>query len=128
MNWRLISYVVAATLLSVAPAWALRVDPAFGNTIRSTYPDGRQGVLWLAADGSYAAQGRRGQATSGTWRLNRERLCLRQRRPFPASFTYCTPIPDNMGAAWSARAPTGEAIRVELVHGRVTGRTGQPSH
>lgn len=127
MNWRSISYAIAATLLSIAPASAQRLDAAFGNTIRSTYPDGRQGVLWLAADGSYTAQGRRGQETSGTWRLNRERLCLRQRRPFSAPFTYCTPIPENMNSSWSARAPTGEAIRVELVRGHVTGRTGQPA-
>ena len=36
-----------------------KVKIAFGNTIVSTYPDGRQAQLWLHPDGSYTAEGRR---------------------------------------------------------------------
>jgi hypothetical protein len=33
-----------------------------------------------------------------------------------APFSYCTAVPD--GASWSAKAVTGEPIRVKLVSGR----------
>jgi hypothetical protein len=51
------------------------------------------------------------------------RLCLKQSRPFPAPFNYCTAIPTNAeGVAWSAKAVTGEAISVRLVKGVRSGR------
>lgn len=104
------------------------VEPAFNNTIQSTYPDGRQAELWLQPGGAYQAQGRRGQATSGRWRMNGNRLCLNQQRPFAAPIHYCTPIPERFEGAWDARAPTGERISVTLVRGHVVGRKGQPQH
>lgn len=104
------------------------IDGAFGNTIQSTYPDGRQGDLWLQPGGVYQAKGRRGQDTSGRWSMSGNRLCLSQQRPFPAPFRYCTPIPDRFQGAWQARAPTGERISVTLRHGHVVGRKGQPRH
>lgn len=128
MKLRLICAGAALLLMISGTAFASapRVARAFGNTIMSTYPDGRQAELWLAADGRYRAKGRRGDDSSGTWRVNGDRLCLRQHRPFPAPFSYCTPIPQRMDHAWSARAVTGEHIRVSLVRGHVVGRTGQP--
>ena len=117
----------ALTMSSMASASPLDLTRAFGNTIMSTYPDGRQAELWLAADGGYRAKGRRGDDSSGTWRVRGNRLCLQQHRPFPAPFGYCTPIPARMDQSWSARAVTGERIRVSLLSGHVTGRTG-PAH
>lgn len=105
---------------------AAPIDRAFGNTILSTYPDGRQAELWLRPGGVYHAKGRRGDDSSGRWNVDGNRLCLSQRRPFPAPFHFCTPIPERFDGAWSARAVTGEHIRVRLVHGRVVGRTGPP--
>ncbi len=99
------------------------VAKAFGNTIVSTYPDGRTGELWLQSDGGYTAQGRRGDGSNGHWSVKGQKLCLKQSRPIPSPFSFCTPIPQaGMGAAWSAKAVTGEAIRVRLVKGRYAGR------
>jgi hypothetical protein len=105
-------------------AWAdsSLVDKAFGNTIVSTYPDGRTAELWLKADGSYTAEGRRHDPSRGHWRVKGNRLCLSQVRPVPSPFSYCTAIPSSgMGRSWSAKAVTGERITVRLVHGRSEG-------
>ena len=97
------------------------VDQAFGNTIVSTYPDGRQAELWLQADGSYKAEGRRGDPSSGHWRVKGDRLCLHQSHPVPSPFGYCTNIPAaGMNTSWPAKAVTGEKITVRLAHGHVS--------
>lgn len=109
-----------ATSLLAAPS---PVAEAFNNTIVSTYPDGRTGELWLQPGGGYTARGRRGDASSGHWKVKDGKLCLNQSRPIPAPFSYCTPIPGGgMNTAWSAKAVTGEAIQVRLVKGRYSGR------
>jgi hypothetical protein len=127
------SWLAAAACLMIASSYATAsadpsIDGAFGNTIQSTYPDGRQAELWLQPGGLYQAKGRRGQDTSGRWRMSGNRLCLSQQRPFPAPIHYCTPIPARFEGAWAARAPTGEAISVTLRRGHVEGRKGQPRH
>jgi hypothetical protein len=105
-----------------ASATASVVEQAFGNTIVSTYPDGRKGELWLAAGGAYTAEGRRHDPSSGHWSVKGSKLCLKQSRPIPAPFSYCTPLPSGgMGASWSAKAVTGEQIRVKLVKGHASG-------
>ena len=114
--------------LFLQPAFATPpIERAFGNTIQSTYPDGRQAELWLQPGGAYQAKGRRGQDTSGRWSVSGQRLCLRQLRPFFAPIHYCTPIPVSMAGAWNARAPTGERVSVALVVGHVVGRKGPPA-
>jgi hypothetical protein len=103
---------------SAAPAQA-SLAPAFRGTITSTYPDGRQGHLWLNADGSYKAAGRRGDLSSGHWTVKGDKVCLRQSRPIPMFFAFCTPRPTS--SAWNAKAATGEPITVVLSPG---GRPG----
>ncbi len=110
---------------------AASVSAAFGNTIVSTYPDGRKGELWLAPGGTYTAEGRRGDRSRGNWSVKGEKLCLKQSHPIPIPFSFCTPIPQTgMGQAWSAKAQTGEAITVKVVRGHIDGkgqaRTNQP--
>ena len=96
------------------------VHAAFGNTVVSTYPDGRTGLLWMKADGTYTAVGRRRHPSSGTWSVKGERVCLKQRKPRAAPLAYCTRFPNGgVGATWSGRAVTGEKIRIKLVAGRV---------
>lgn len=111
---------LAAALTVPAAARAdPRLEPAFGNTIVSTYRDGRVGKLWLEPNGAYRGEGRSGRVSIGTWRVDGDRLCMRQRRPFPAPFSYCTAIvPGGVGARWSGRAPDGEPINIQLVAGR----------
>jgi hypothetical protein len=98
---------------------------AFGSTIVSTYPDGRQGELWLQRDGSYTAAGRRQDRSSGRWQIKGDKLCMKQQRPIPAPFSYCTPIPSGgIEKPWASKAYTGEAINIRLVrgmHGRDAG-------
>ncbi len=113
--------VVAATLL-VGPVQASPVDEVIGNTILSTYPDGRTGELWLQADGSYTGEGRRGDPSSGHWSVASGKLCLRQSRPMPSLISFCAGLPVNgLRDGWTRKAITGETIRVRLVHGRVRG-------
>jgi hypothetical protein len=92
------------------------VAQAFGNTIVSTYPDGRMARLWLEPDGGYAAMGRRGDRSAGHWKLKGDKLCLKQSRPIAVWFSYCTPLPS--GRTWTAKAVTGEPIVVRLVKGK----------
>ena len=110
-----------AAAQDAAPANADRVQEAFGNTIRSTYPDGRTAELWLAQDGSYTAQGRRHDPSSGHWTMKADKLCLKQSRPIPAPFSYCVDLPASLSASWTGKAYTGEPIQIALVRGRVGG-------
>ncbi len=110
--------LVAAVPCLAAEASALH--ETFGNTIISTYPDGRKAELWLHPDGSYDAEGRKHDRTSGHWKIKGEKLCLKQSHPFAFPFTYCTPLVQGViGAKWTGKAVTGEAINIQLVRGVV---------
>ena len=99
------------------------VAAAFGNTIVSTYPDARTAELWLTEDGRYTARGRRGDPSSGTWKLKSGKLCLKQAHPLHVPFSFCTPLPSTgMGASWRAKAVTGEPIVVAVVRGHFVGK------
>lgn len=118
------SYVLlpalAFSITGAAPSFAAdpaspSIQQAFGNTVISTYPDGRTGLLWLKADGSYTAKGRRRTASSGTWSIKKTQVCLKQLKPIRTPLTYCTPLPSSQ--SWSAKAVTGERIRLKVVQG-----------
>jgi hypothetical protein len=105
-----------------SPPHDARLETAFGSTIVSTYPDGRQAELWLKRDGAYEAEGRRHDRSSGTWQIKGDdqhghKLCMKQHRPIPAPFSFCTPCPDRLDQPWTAKAYTGEQISVRLVRG-----------
>ena len=113
----LLALVVAAAVPSATLMSAL--EPAFANTIVSTYPDGRQAKAWLNRDGSYRGQSRSGRASSGRWTLDGEKVCMRQQRPVPIPLTYCTPVHrGGVGTTWTGKAVTGEKVQLELVAGR----------
>lgn len=117
-----IAIALGAGTAGLAATGASPVSEAFGNTIISTYPDGRTAELWLAADGSYTAQGRRHDPSSGHWKVKGAKLCLKQARPIPAPFNYCVAFPAaGLSTAWTGKAYTGEAIRIRLAKGHVTG-------
>ncbi|HEY2660016.1 MAG TPA: hypothetical protein VGI79_09865 [Caulobacteraceae bacterium] len=110
----LASLIGASAMAAPSP-----VEQAFGNTIVSTYPDGRHGELWLKPGGTYTAKGRRGDPSNGHWSVKGDQLCLKQSRPIPTPFHYCTAVPrGGLGSTWSAKAVSGEPIRVKLVKGR----------
>jgi hypothetical protein len=124
----MIRHLARLTLpITLASAFAAQaaspVAGAFGNTVVSTYPDGRQGELWLQPNGAYSSEGRRGDMSSGHWTVKGEKLCLKQSKPISVFLSFCTPIPSaGMGQEWSAKAVTGEQIKVKVVKGHVTGR------
>ena len=103
-----------------------RLEPAFGNTVISTYPDGRTAKLWLQRDGSYTGQGRRGGGSSGRWTVKGDEVCLKQSRPIHAFTSFCTPLPSGgAGGSWAAKAVTGEQIRVRIVKGGQASKSGK---
>jgi hypothetical protein len=106
---------------SATPAATTRgVAAAFGNTVKAQYPDGRFQRLWLHADGSWDAVGRRGYWSSGKWALKDSgKVCLKQAKPFPAPFKYCTDFPtgSGVGAVWTSKDMSGEPIRLTVVPG-----------
>jgi hypothetical protein len=101
---------------------AAAVERAYGATILSTYPDGRQAELWLARDGTYTAEGRRHDRSSGVWQVKDDKLCLKQKHPFLPFASFCTALPSSDDKPWQGRAPTGETITIRLVKGP-NGRT-----
>jgi hypothetical protein len=95
------------------------VSAAFGNTIVSTYPDGRTAQLWLQPGGDYTATGRYHEPTNGHWWVKDDRLCLKQAHPFAFGFVYCTSLAQfTSGSSWISKAVTGETIRISLVRGK----------
>lgn len=117
--WAVAAIAVAAGGASAQPP-AAALTQAFGNTLASTYPDGRTSKLWLDPDGTFNGMNRKGQPNSGKWAVAKDRLCMKQYKPFFYPFSYCTPLPDpaSAGGGWKAKAPTGEPITVRLVKGR----------
>ncbi len=93
------------------------LQKAFGNTIVSTYPDGRTALLWLKPGGVFSGKGRRRLLYSGVWTEKGDKLCLRQTRPIPIPFSYCTEIPS--GTSWTGKAVTGEPLKMQLLPGVV---------
>ncbi len=111
--------LLALALATPAPLMAAPdVSVAYGNTVVSTYPDGRTALLWLKADGTYTAVGRRKTPSSGRWTLKGTKICLKQVKPMPGPFSYCTHAPaGGLGTKWKAKAVTGEPINVTVVRG-----------
>lgn len=120
--------LTASAALLAGMADASPVDGVIGNTILSTYPDGRTGELWLHADGSYTGEGRRGEPSDGHWLVHGDKLCLRQSKPVPSFVSFCAGLPTNgLRDGWTRKAITGETIKVRLVPGRVKGPQGPPA-
>lgn len=111
---------LALTLALATPALAAPpVEAAFGNTVVTTFPDGRTQLLWLNRDGAYTAKGRRRQDSSGRWTIKGDELCLKQLKPFPAPIVFCTPVPHNAATAtWTGKAVNGQPITLKVVRGK----------
>ena len=96
------------------------MEAVFGNTIVSTYPDGRTAYLWLKPDGSYTLLNRKRVSSGGAWVVKGDQVCLHQSTPMPMPITYCTPAPEGDGATpWPAKALTGEKVFLRVVKGIV---------
>jgi hypothetical protein len=109
----------AASALLVAGADKSDLAAAFKNTVVSTYPDGRTARLWLSSDGSYTAEGRKKDRSSGHWKLKGDQICLRQSEPATVPISYCTAVPSgDVGSTWSAKSVFGDPLKVTLIPGR----------
>ena len=118
---------VGAVLLTAAAgqacaAAALPASPvaaAFGNTIVTTYPDGRTQQIWLQPDGRWSGVSRTHKDLAGKWRLKGDKVCLRQQTPPTLPFSYCTVFPPDarVGAAWTSKDFGGTPIQLRLVGG-----------
>ncbi|HEX4182558.1 MAG TPA: hypothetical protein VHY34_04805 [Caulobacteraceae bacterium] len=118
---------IAAFVLAGAARAEAPMQAAFGNTILSTYPDGRTAELWLHPDGSYDAEGRKGDPSSGHWSTKGDKLCLKQSKPMSSLFSFCKSMPaEGLAAGYTTKAVTGETIQVKLVRGRAKGHQGPP--
>ena len=115
----LLTFLALAALAPAAQAEPRGVAAAFGNTVKALYPDGRYQRLWLNANGTWEAVGRRGKWSSGKWSEKAGKVCLKQSKPFPAPFKYCTNFPSDggLGVQWTSRDMAGEPIRLTVVKG-----------
>ncbi len=113
----------AATPGLASAAQPAAVEPpvfaAFGNTVVTTYPDGRTQQIWLHPDGAWAGLSRTHRELTGTWTLKGDRVCMRQKTPPTLPFSYCTAFPQDarVGAAWASKDFAGTPIRLKLVRG-----------
>jgi hypothetical protein len=96
-----------------------RVALAFGNTVVSTYADGRSQKIWLHPDGSWNGLSRKGSPLAGRWQLKGEKVCLRQSSPPTLPINYCTAFPEHsqLGMQWPSRDAVGTPIRLSLQKG-----------
>jgi len=122
MHGLLLAAALAAGGLAVGAA-ASPVSEAFGNTIVSTYRDGRTAEIWLKADGTYSGEGRKRDMSNGTWRMKGSRICFHQIHPAMFLISrFCTALPTvSVGQSWQGRSPLGEPTRIKLVEGHVHG-------
>lgn len=116
--------LLVALLASPASAASAQSAPpdvaaAFGNTVLTVDPDGRSRKIWLNPDGSWTGLSRRGLDLAGQWTVKGEQVCLKQSKPrLPGSL--CERFPSKPGVVIQAKDPTGKAVQLKLVKGRVT--------
>ncbi len=106
-------------MASIAAAPAMPLEAAFGNTIVTTYPDGKSTRMWLHRDGTYDGKRANGSLTAGVWELKTVKVCITQHRPFRVPIAFCTPVvPGGVGTTWRARGLKGEPVVNTLIAGR----------
>ncbi len=123
LTLRLVLGVYVALSALNAQAAPSGVAPAFGNTVISTYPDGRSQRIWISADGTWEGVNRRGKSIGGRWTVNGQKVCLRQTRPPTLPISYCTHFPEDSapGVQWSSKDLQGTPIQLTL-HKGIVGR------
>ena len=115
LSWAVLT-LAGADVAAIPPPGQM-LEPAFGGTIVSTYPDGKISKLWLNRDGTFSSEGRNQEKRAGRWAIKGRNVCMSQLKPFPIPFaSYCQPIPTiALTASWTGKAVTGEPITNRLV-------------
>ena len=115
----LATFMAAPLATPAAAAAAPNVSAAFGNTLLTIDPDGRSRKIWLKPDGSWTGLSRRGLDLAGSWSVKGEKVCLKQSKPrLPGSM--CERLPTALEVSVQTKDPSGKAVRLKLVKGRVT--------
>jgi hypothetical protein len=116
--------LIAAAL--ALPALAARAEgppspiaATFGNTVVSTYSDGRSQKIWISPDGTWSGLSRRGAPLAGKWTLKGEKVCLRQTHPPTLPFSFCQVLPADPATGVDSRDFSGAPIHLRLVTGHV---------
>ena len=114
-----LALAVSLTALNAQASDLSRIAAAFGNTIMSIYPDGRSQKIWLHPDGSWDGLGRNNQPLAGVWKMNGDRVCLRQKKPPTLPFSYCAAFPNDphVGVTWTSKDFVGTPIKLTVVKG-----------
>jgi hypothetical protein len=108
----LVGGYVALGALNAQAAATADLQPAFGNTVVSTYPDGRSLQVWLHPDGSWEGQSRRGTALAGHWNVKGDKVCFRARaRRRPCRLASARPSRSIRKSAPSGPARTSPGRR-----------------
>ena len=108
--------LASAAMAETAPAW---MEPAFGNTIVTTYPTGKVTRMWLDRDGKYELLRSTGKRNGGRWTVKGDKVCFRQTRPVSIPFTFCQArLTGGIGTRWTGKSPAGERVTNVLVAGQ----------
>jgi len=114
----------AASAARAADPAAAKVAATFGNTVISTYPDGRSQKIWLSEDGTWTGLSRRGSPLAGTWSTRGDKVCLKQTHPPMFGLSFCQALPDDPSKGMDSRDFIGTRIHLKLVKGHVTKADG----
>lgn len=113
------TFCIAAALCVVgfaaAPAIADTWSGAYGNTIVSTYTDGRVVKVYVNADHSYSIKLPDGKTLKGTWKDGKGGSCFYQKDPPPAANQKpaCFPIKEyKVGGTFSGQDAGGKFTAV----------------
>lgn len=118
-----LALMLAAPIAQAAPASA-KIAATFGNTIVSTYSDGRSQKVWLKDDGSWTGLSRRGNPLAGKWTAKGDKVCLKQTSPAIPFFSFCQELPNDPAKGMDSNDLTGRKIHLKLVKGHVTKSEG----
>jgi len=116
----LVLALCAASASQAADPAASKVAATFGNTVISTYPDGRSQKIWLNQDGTWTGLSRRGKPLAGTWSTRADKVCLKQTHPPMFGLSFCQALPDDPSKGMDSRDFLGTPIHLKLVKGHVT--------
>ncbi|MES1991380.1 MAG: hypothetical protein V4441_10575 [Pseudomonadota bacterium] len=126
--------VTAALLTGMSlPAFAANIEVRFGNTMLATRPSGTTMKLWYNKDHTFtgelqAAGAPMAMQTSGTWRVDGNKVCVTPDNPpgsesAPKRPESCAPLKgDKVGDKWQTTVKDidGKPVMqtVEIVKGR----------